>query len=501
MDTATRARQFLERVLAIDSQSDERSDSVPSTPGQVALADFVGGFWAEQGARVERDAHANVLAWLPGRGALADAPTLAMLVHLDTAEGTQAVSGLDLHPGWRGERLSYSAAPRMRVDLDTYPSTSDFLGHDLLHGPGAAPFGLDDKLGLAHLMTLAWLLAQNPTRDHRPLVLVGRPDEEIGREEALLGLAAHLAEAGVTSGYTIDGFTPFEINVANFNAAQARVRFPHRALADARPRRVVRLRGVNTHGATASAEGHVSATQLAARVRAAVRGRDDVVLDGFASERLRECDGLLGVRGADLADVLDRVLAPHRVRGGGWEPVDEPLRVTAATEPMLDWIDGFLGSDPGFPLAAQDSAGWQGYSHPYRVWDEEDGLHLFVRIRDFDAAGLAARKAHVTDFTHGEVALEDQYQNMASRLSKRGDLIADAKAAAAAIGHEAVELPIRGGTGIDPFLDRGIYLANLGTGYFAPESEKEFTSLQQLRDHAQWLLALVTSTPGGAAST
>jgi len=51
--------------------------------------------------------------------------------------------------------------------------------------------------------------------------------------------------------------------------------------------------------------------------------------------------------------------------------------------------------------------------------------------------------------------------------------------------------PPQGVTGVDPFLDHGIPVANLGTGYFAPESEKEITSLQMMADHALWLVALV----------
>ena len=66
-----------------------------------------------------------------------------------------------------------------------------------------------------------------------------------------------------------------------------------------------------------------------------------------------------------------------------------------------------------------------------------------------------------------------------------------AGAGADAIGLVAPLLPIRGGTGVDPFLNVGIAVANLGTGYFAPESEKELTSLEMLSQHARWLLALV----------
>ena len=51
--------------------------------------------------------------------------------------------------------------------------------------------------------------------------------------------------------------------------------------------------------------------------------------------------------------------------------------------------------------------------------------------------------------------------------------------------------PIRGGTGVDPFLAVNVPIANLGTGYFAPESEKELTSKQNIARHVLWLAHLV----------
>ena len=84
-----------------------------------------------------------------------------------------------------------------------------------------------------------------------------------------------------------------------------------------------------------------------------------------------------------------------------------------------------------------------------------------------------------------------QYVNMGPRLADRPELVRWAKAAGDALGKETPVLPIRGGTGVDPFLDAGVAVANLGTGYFAPESEKELTSMEMLADHAKWLVALV----------
>ena len=80
---------------------------------------------------------------------------------------------------------------------------------------------------------------------------------------------------------------------------------------------------------------------------------------------------------------------------------------------------------------------------------------------------------------------------MGPRLAERPELVRWATDAALELGLQAPKLPIRGGTGVDPFLDAGIAVANLGTGYFAPESEKELTSLQMLAAHARWLVGLV----------
>ena len=53
-EIARLSRRHLEAVVAIDSQSDERSSTVPSSEGQRRLADWLALFFAEQGASVER---------------------------------------------------------------------------------------------------------------------------------------------------------------------------------------------------------------------------------------------------------------------------------------------------------------------------------------------------------------------------------------------------------------------------------------------------------------
>ena len=496
-EIAVRARRHLESVVAIESASDEDSPTTPSTEGQARLARFVGAFFGSLGADIEQDDFANVIARFPGRGAGAAAEPLALMVHLDTARGTVPCDVLDLAPSWSGEPLVWSDNPRIRVDVGTYPSLAAFVGQDILHGSGGAPVGLDDKLGLTHLMTLAWLLESNPTIDHPPLFLIGRPDEEIGRMGALLGLAELLAARGVRTGYTVDGIEPFEVNVENFNAAGASILFPRNPPSGEAEARAIRLLGVNTHGATAHAEGHRSATRLAAEVLQRIEGEGiDVV--GFRSDPARDCDAIVvfavppgGMR--SLGHACEEAVAAHRLRGAGWaaEPVPAGFEPDAAAGDMLRFVSRFLASDPGHTLLAEDSWGRDGYSHPYRSFPVEHGVQLDIRIRDFTTDGLTARIEHVRGMAGAAAVVSHQYVNMGPRLEDRPELVTWAQEAAATLQREAQVMPIRGGTGIDPFLDVGVAVGNLGTGYFAPESEKELTSVQMLVDHARWLLALV----------
>jgi di/tripeptidase len=500
----------LQTVVAIDSQSDEHASAIPSTEGQRALAFVVAEHFAVCGASVEMDPHANVIATLPGRGQGAEAPPVALLVHLDTARGTANPPSLQLTRAWDGHRVPFALNPTIDVSVANYPGLEAFLGHDVVHGEGINPFGLDDKLGLTHLMTLAEVLAADPSIDHPPILFIGRPDEEIGRMAAVEGLADLLASRGVRSGYTIDGILPFEVNVANFNGAHATASWEGAPLDPARVAEFNRgymltFGGVNTHGATAHDEGHRAAVRLAAEFVAAARSL--VIPVAFDSDRMRDCDGQLAVRIAPsvapglVEALLARVVGPHIRRGASFA-----LRPLTALElaalPAHDGVGRMLASvlafaaeaTPSAPRWAEDSHGWLGYSHPYRARTTPHGVDLDVRIRDFDGERLAVRKAEVRAAFSAEgvrVTDHDQYVNMGPRMADRRDLVELALAAGRDVGAAVRELPIRGGTGVDPFLARGTAIANLGTGYFAPESEKELTSLQLMVSHVRWLTALM----------
>ena len=506
---ASLSLQNLTQIVAIDSQSDERSSSIPSTKGQKVLGDFLEKFFSTLGATVERDNFANMIAFLPARGMVKTAKPIALIVHMDTAKGTNAIDELQIIKNWKGNNIPYPKNAALKVNVENYPSLREFVGHDVVFGPGDAPFGLDDKLGITHLMTLAQLLHDHPSISHPPLFIIGRPDEEIGRMKAVEGLAAFLEKRGVKSGYTIDGIQSYEFNFENFNAGHASITFPTQEIPNAyfssTKQVVLELGGVNTHSATAKAEGYRAATRFAAEVLQNIKDTGThIIATEFSSNEIRDCDATVTFSIASekaerlVEEACKTIVGPHILRGASWKIIDiqsETKKTDVAANTMLHFVNRFLNYNTDFVIPAELSENRQGYSAPYRAEMTKDGVVLSVRLRDFETDGLQARKEHVIEAVqkteNAVVTIDDQYINMGPVLQARPILREWAFKAANSVNVVCREAPIRGGTGVDPFLARNITIANLGTGYFAPESEKELTSIQMMVGHARWLCALV----------
>lgn len=507
---ATWGTADLEAVIAIDSSSDETSTSIPSSEGQRELSRELAARFGRLGLTSSTDAAANLIVRVPPTPGREGSPAVAFMVHMDTAHGTRPVPHLEKIESWDGGSIPYPRNPRLNVDAESYALLQAFVGDDVLHGPGDFPFGLDDKLGMAELMTLARLLVTEPDLPHGEILLVFRPDEEIGRMDAVKGLAAELARRGVRFGYTVDGLSPFEVNVENFDAARARVRLPARPLPVAGPARRLRLGlvGVSTHGATARSEGYLNSTLIFTR---AVRGRADVVPLSFVSDALLECNATVEVAvvGRTPLEVdeaehallasFEREIATARRRGADLrllsrEELDVGGRFDDAAQRMVHLLSDFLGRPGPLPLLAEDSDGRDGYTNPHRAVRDGDELVIDFRIRDFAADTVEARAEHLRACAAAAgvpIEVAPQYVNMGPVLARFPDLPRLAEEAARRAGFVAERRPIRGGTGVDPFLEQGIPVANLGTGYFAPESEKELTSRQNIARHVLWLAHLV----------
>lgn len=236
------------RYVQIDTQSDERSTSCPSTPGQLDLLRLLREELAALGAAEARlTPHGYALATLPATSKKAGLPTVAFLAHVDTApdfsgRGVKPV----VHRHYDGGPIRFPDNPALVLDPAEHPDLLAAKGKDVVTASGTTLLGADDKAGVAIVMTLAEHLLAHPEIKHGPIRIGFTLDEEIGRGVDKL----ELAELGANVAYTIDGQVPGEICWETFSADAA----------------TVTIEGVSTHPGDAKAKGMVNALFLAAKL-------------------------------------------------------------------------------------------------------------------------------------------------------------------------------------------------------------------------------------------
>ncbi len=220
-ETALRA-QLVERFfryVAVTSQSDAGATTLPSTPGQRALAELLAGELRDLGLTdVVLDEHAILTARKPGTRP--GAPPIGFVAHLDTVD-------VGLSPEIRPQVLRFEGAdlcldPREDIWLRVAEHTeiAPYVGEDVIVGDGTSVLGADNKAAIAILMTLlATLTPQDP---HGDIFVAFVPDEEIGLRGAK---ALDLARLPVDFAYTIDACGLGEVVIETFNAASAEIVF------------------------------------------------------------------------------------------------------------------------------------------------------------------------------------------------------------------------------------------------------------------------------------
>ena len=211
------------RYVQVDTQSaDEHCDQVPSTAIQFDLANMLADELCDLGARdVTVTENAYVTAWIPASEGAEGRPRLGLISHLDT---TEQAPGFGVKPHvmtYEGGDLVCAMVDGKAVSISPalLPALNDLVGEELVCTDGTTLLGADDKAGIAEIMALVALIAENPALPHPELGICFCPDEEIGHGAELLDLDAY----GCEYAYTVDGGPIGELEC--FNAAEAVVRF------------------------------------------------------------------------------------------------------------------------------------------------------------------------------------------------------------------------------------------------------------------------------------
>lgn len=206
------------RYLAITSQSDAKSTTLPSTPEQHAMAQLLADELRAAGlSDVVIDEHATVTA--VKKGNRPQAPRVGFITHIDTVD-----VGLSphIHPQtlcFTGEDLCLNEQQQIWLRTAEHPEILPYLGQQIIFSDGTSVLGADNKAAVTVVMTLM----ENLSGDHGDIVVAFVPDEEIGlRGAKALDLKSRF---DVDFAWTIDCCELGEVVYENFNAAAAEIRF------------------------------------------------------------------------------------------------------------------------------------------------------------------------------------------------------------------------------------------------------------------------------------
>jgi tripeptide aminopeptidase len=222
----TLLERFLDYVK-IDSQSDPDSSTVPSTAKQLDVIALLVRQLKELGVpRVVEDGKGNVYATIPGNDPM-KTTSIGLMAHVDTAT---EMSGKNVRPqvitNYDGGIITLSHELGVVLDPTVFPSLTFHRGKTLVTTSGDTLLGADDKAGVAILMDFVQFVMQTPSYRHGPIQIGFTCDEEIGRGVTHFDPALFQA----TFAYTLDGGDLHRINVENFNASSAVVRFQGKAI-------------------------------------------------------------------------------------------------------------------------------------------------------------------------------------------------------------------------------------------------------------------------------
>lgn len=201
-----------------DTQSNDESESVPSTSKQLIFAEYLKKELEMEGfSDVEMDEMGYVYATLKAN-TKKEIPTIGFISHYDTSPDC---SGANIRPrivkAYDGGDIELS--PGIVSSPEKFPELLSHVGEDLIVTDGTTLLGADDKAGIAEIVqAMCWLRDHNEVK-HGDIRIGFNPDEEIGR-------GAHhfdVERFGCQWAYTIDGGDLGDLEYENFNAAGAKV--------------------------------------------------------------------------------------------------------------------------------------------------------------------------------------------------------------------------------------------------------------------------------------
>ncbi len=211
------------RYVTFDTQSDENSDTFPSTAKQLELlrhlVEELRGIGLQDAAM---DDHGYVMATIPATTLKRQVPVIGLVAHVDTSpEMSGAGVKPIVHGNYQGQDLTLPDDPSAVIRLAENPALREQIGNDIITASGTTLLGADNKSGVAEIVGAAEYLVAHPEIAHGAIRIAFTPDEEVGNGAKYFDVARF----GARYAYTLDGETLGEIEMETFSADSMTVTF------------------------------------------------------------------------------------------------------------------------------------------------------------------------------------------------------------------------------------------------------------------------------------
>jgi tripeptide aminopeptidase len=216
------ASRFL-RYVTFDTQSDDQSESYPSTAKQLVLLNVLVAELREMGiADAAIDQYGYVMATIPASSGHEQVPVIGFVAHVDTSPDVSGAGVKPIvHTSYDGRDIVLPDDPSMVLREADNPELAEQRGHDIITASGLTLLGSDDKSGVAEIMAAAEYLMTHPDIPHGAVRIGFTPDEEVGRGTQHFDVHAF----GARYAYTLDGPRCGELEIENFSADAMTITF------------------------------------------------------------------------------------------------------------------------------------------------------------------------------------------------------------------------------------------------------------------------------------
>lgn len=207
------------RYVAIDTQSDENSESQPSAAKELDLLKLLCKELNDMGVEATLDEYGYVMGSIPSN-IDKKVPAIGFIAHVDTSPDA---SGKDIKPqiikDYDGGDIELKGVPGLFLKPSEFPELLAHKGETIITTDGTTLLGADDKAGVAEIMDAVQYIVEHPEFKHGDIKIGFTPDEEIGRGVVKFDVKRF----GADYAYTMDGGEIGELEFENFNAASAKI--------------------------------------------------------------------------------------------------------------------------------------------------------------------------------------------------------------------------------------------------------------------------------------